>query len=115
MDSTRLQKVTRLLQKELSEIFQKEAKLFGGAMISVTTVRLTNDLSLARVYLSIFDPHSLGSQGAQNIIDVIKNQSWKIKQSLAAKIRNQMRKIPDLEFFIDDSLDYAQKIDDLLK
>ena len=110
MEKTRLKKVERLLQKELSIIFQRNTfSEQKNVLVSVTVIRVSPDLSVARVYLSVF-PSNLGEQILENII---KN-TGKIKYELGNKVRNQLRKIPDLKFFIDDSLDYANKIDDLL-
>lgn len=111
MESTRQSKISRLIQKELAEIFQKASReLFQGKMISVTTVRVTSDLSLARVYLSIF-PSEKGSE----MLSEIKQISPKIRFELGKKTGKQLRVIPALEFFIDDSLDYIDHIDSLLK
>ena len=109
--STRQLKVARLLQKDLSDIFQKDARNFiSSGLISVTVVRVSPDLSLAKVYLSIF-----GAKEKENVIDAIQSGVREIRHKLAVRIKNQMRKIPELVFYEDDSLDYIDKIDDLLK
>lgn len=111
METTRQNKVSRLIQKDLSEIFMLKSKeLFQGVMISVTAVRVTPDLSEAKVYLSIFP-----SEKATEIIKVVEENTKNLRHTLAQKVKNQLRIIPNLKFFIDDSLDFAQKIDDLLK
>ena len=111
MESTRQSKISRLIQKELAEIFQRESReLFHGKMISVTTVRVTSDLSLARVYLSIFP-----SEKANELLVDIKQIGPKIRFELGKRTGKQLRVIPSLEFFIDDSLDYIDHIDSLLK
>jgi ribosome-binding factor A len=111
MEKTRLKKVERLLQKELGTIFQRNTfSEFKNVLISVTVIRVSADLSVARVYLSVF-PSTNADEVLKNIIE----NTGKIKYELGTKVRNQLRKIPDLKFFIDDSLDYANKIDDLLK
>lgn len=111
MDTTRQNKIDRLIQKDLGEIFRINSRsLFDGAMITVTRVNVTKDLSLARVYLSLFatkDKHAL--------ITKIKALSKEIKKELAIKIKNQVRVIPELEYILDDSLDYIENIDKLLK
>ena len=111
MDGVRQQKISRLLQKELSEVFQRESRmLFGPVFITVTMVRVSPDLSIAKVYLSLFpvkDKHEL--------FIAIKEASKDIRRHLGSRIKNQVRIIPHLEFFVDDSLDYAEKIDMLLK
>jgi len=110
MDSTRQRKIARLIQRDLSELFQRDLRdLTSGKMVSVTVVRLTPDLSTARVFLSIFP-----SQDSEKLIVEIRKSTKKIRYLLAQRVRHQLRKTPDLEFQLDDSLDYAQHIDDLL-
>lgn len=111
MENTRLNKLSRLIQKDLSEIFQKESKtLFDNTIITVTKVRITSDLSLARVYLSLFTHIN-----HDEVLQQIKLNSGLIKNELSHRIKNQVRKIPALEFFLDDSLDYIENIEKLLK
>lgn len=111
MQNLRQNKVSELIKRELSLIFQREARtICQGAMVSVTTVRITPDLSYAKVYLSIF-----GSPKKDEIIQNIKKSAPHIKYLLGKSISNQARKVPDLNFFLDDSLDYAETIDTLLK
>lgn len=111
MEKTRLKKVERLLQKELGIIFQRNTfSEFKNVLISVTVVRVSADLSVARVYLSVFP-----SINAEQVLESIIENTGKIKYELGTKVRNQLRKIPDLKFFIDDSLDYVNKIDKLLE
>lgn len=110
-DSIRQQKVAGVLQRDLSEIFQLEGKsIFNGAFITVTQVRVTPDLGLAKVYLSIFNP---GEKG--DALELIRSKSAYIRGKLGQRIKNQLRHVPELNFYLDDSLDYAEKIDDLLK
>lgn len=111
MDSTRQKKVSRLLQKELATLFQRESRnLFEGGFITVTVVRVSPDLSTAKIYLSLF-----GVKDTAALLALIKEQTKTIRTKLAEKIRSQVRVIPHLDFFIDDSLDYAERIEDLLK
>jgi ribosome-binding factor A len=111
METTRQKKVARLLQKELGDIFLKDTKhLFGGAFITVTVVRMSPDLSWAKIYISLF-----GVSDPKALLEAIKAQSGTIRHHLAERVRKQMRIVPGLDFFIDDSLDYAEKIDNLLK
>jgi ribosome-binding factor A len=111
MESTRQLKYARLLQKELSEIFQREAgSKFDRAMITVTRVRVSPDLSVARVYVSLF-----AVKDRDALLKKIKEHGKELRHALAEKIRQQARVVPNLEFFIDDSLDYAERIDELLK
>jgi ribosome-binding factor A len=109
--STRQNKISRLIQKELAEIFLRELKSeFSGLLLSVTIVRITSDLSLARCYLSIYPPEK-----SEATINHIRQMSRSIRGFLGKKVAKQLRIIPELEFFIDDSLNYLEKIDRLLK
>lgn len=110
MESTRLSKIERLLQKELSEIFLLQTKAMPGVLVSVSVVRVSPDLSVARAYLSIFP-----SEKAKEILEAIRTNTKAIRFDLGQRIRLQVRKIPELSFFIDDSLDYIENIDNLLK
>ncbi len=111
MDSVRQNKVSRLIQRDLSEMFQKECKEYtAGAMVSVTTVRVSPDLSYAKVYVSIF-PSAL----VEKTMDTLNEKNKSIRFVLGKKVGKQMRIIPELRFFVDDSLDYIEKIDQLLK
>ena len=111
MESLRQQKVNKLLAKELAEIFRSEARnLFAGGFISVTGVRVSPDLSSAKVYVSI-----MGSKDRDAIFKLIENQNHVIRRKLGSIIGKQLRIVPELTFFIDDSLDYAMKIEELLK
>lgn len=110
MESQRQQKINRLIQKELSDIFLTETKKIQGTLISVTNIRVTPDLSIAYAYLSIF-PSDKGEELLQNISDNAKA----IRFELGKRVGKQLRIIPELKFFIDDSLDYIDNIDRLLK
>jgi ribosome-binding factor A len=111
MDSTRQQKYGRLIQKEISDIFQHDGfNLYGKAFVTVTQARVSPDLGLARIYLSIF-----GVKDANAVMEQISKHTKDIRKKLGMKIRHQARIIPELKFFLDDSLDYVDKIDKLLK
>ena len=111
MDSVRQSKIARLLQKELATVFQAESRnILPGKMITVTVVRVTPDLGLAKVYLSIF-PHTADEDN----ISAINEHTSMIRNVLGRNIRHQVRIIPELAFYIDDSMDYVEKIDRLLK
>ena len=110
MESTRQQKIARLLQKELSEIFRQETAKVGNVIVSVSAVRVSPDLSIARAYLSIFP-----SDQAQVLLESINKSAKTIRYDLAQKVRYQLRKTPELFFHIDDSLDYIEHIDNLLQ
>lgn len=110
MESQRQSKVSRLIQKELADIFQKNMNtLFSGGMITVTVVRVTPDLGMARVYVSLFPP-----ERKQELFELVIAQTKTLRHELGRRVKNQLRQVPELQFFIDDSLDYAEKIDDLL-
>lgn len=110
MESKRLAKISRLLQKELSEIFRRQTAKLGGVLVSVSTVRVTPDLSLARVYLSIFP----SDKGAAILLNIQK-QTKTVRYELAQAVKDTLRKCPELEFYLDDSLDYIENIDRLLE
>ncbi|MDD2299036.1 MAG: 30S ribosome-binding factor RbfA [Fermentimonas sp.] len=110
MDSNRQQKINRLIQKELGELFLLETKKMPGILISVTNVRVSPDLSIAHAYLSVF-PSEKGAELVKNINENVKS----VRFNLGKRLKNQLRVIPELTFHIDDSLDYVENIDRLLK
>jgi ribosome-binding factor A len=110
MDTTRQNKIARLLQKELGDIFLLQTKAMPGTLISVSVVRISPDLSIARVYLSIFP-----SEKSEELVKNINDNMRSIRYELGKRVRHQLRIIPELKFFVDDSLDYMDKIDALLK
>ncbi len=110
MESTRQKKVSALIQKEMSLIFQKLSSDFMNKLISVTTVRMSPDLGTAKIYLSIFPEDK-----KEEVFSDIKKSNKKLRGELGNIIKNQVRRIPELQFSIDDSLNYAEKIDELLK
>lgn len=114
MEAKRLEKINRLIQKDLAEILrQKSSSEFLNAMISVTKVSVTNDLSLARVYVSVF---SIDKQNSgQTILSIVKRKKDLVRMLLGQKERFMLRVIPDLVFYLDDTLEYANRIDELLK
>jgi len=111
MASIRQEKIASLLQQELSFIFQKETRdICLGSMVSVTNVKVSSDLSVARVYLSIF-----AADDKEEVLKNIQVNAKQIKHALSQIVKMQLRKTPNLTFFIDDSLDYAEEINELLK
>lgn len=110
MQETRQNRIARLLQKELAEIFQSQTRRTHGILISVTRVRISPDLSICTAYLSIFP-----SEKGEELIQNIRKNEKSIRYELGRRVRNQLRIIPELRFFIDDSLDYIEHIDELLK
>lgn len=110
MESRRQQKIGNVLKQDLATLFQRESKsMFGGAFITVTVVRITTDLSFAKVYLSI-----LGKDGKE-VVEKINAQKKEIRHIIAQKVKQQMRKVPEFQFYVDDSLDYYEEINELLK
>lgn len=110
METTRQNKIARLIQKELSEIFLLQTKAMNGVLVSVSVVRISPDMSVARVYLSVFP-----SDKSDEIVKNINENTKSIRFELGTRVRHQLRIIPELKFFVDDSLDYIEKIDELLK
>lgn len=114
MDSTRQNKISRLIQQDLGQIFLQEMKpVLGNSLITVTGVRITPDLSIARVHVSIM-PIGEGVT-KENVMQLIRDNAADIRRRLGLREGKQLRIIPSLEWFIDDSLDYAENIDRLLK
>jgi ribosome-binding factor A len=110
MDSTRQQKVSRLIQRDIGDIFQKEGRdLFSNSMITVTKVTVTRDLSQAKVYLSLF---TTGDK--PQLLENIQRHTGEIRYKLGRRIGKQVRVIPEIQFFMDDSLDYIENIEKLL-
>ena len=109
MESTRQAKISRLLQKELSEIFRRQTAKTHGVIVSVSAVRVSPDLSVAKAYLSVFP-----SEKAMEVMENIEASKQTVRYELAQIVRHQLRKVPELQFYRDDSLDYIENIDDLL-
>ena len=110
MQETRQNRIARLLQKELSLIFQSPTRMMHGTMVSVTRVKVSPDLGICTVYLSIFP-----SEKSEELLKNITANEKTIRYELGTRVRNQLRIIPELRFFIDDSLDYIERIDELLR
>lgn len=100
-----------MLQKELAEMFQREARgMFGGAFITITQVQISPDLSVAKIYLSV-----MAVKDKKAFLEEIKKHTGEIRRHLGNRIKHQLRIVPELVFYIDDSLDYADRIEQLLK
>ena len=110
MQETRLNRVSRLLQKELASIFQSQTRAMHGVLVSVTRVKISPDLSICTSYLSIFP-----SDKSEELLNNIRANEKTIRYDLGQRVRNQLRIVPELRFFIDDSLDYMERIDSLLR
>ena len=109
METTRQAKIARVIQKELSEIFRRQTAKTHGVIVSVSSVRVSPDLSIAKAYLSVF-PSDKGPE----MIESINKSAKTIRYELAQIVRFQLRKTPELHFYLDDSLDYIENIDSLL-
>lgn len=110
-ESTRQKKVARLIQKEVAEIFLRKGKEYApGKMVSITRVRVSPDLSYAKIYISVFP-----SSNNEEVLNSITGHAHKIRFELGHEVKSQLRIVPEIAFFIDDSLDYIDKIDKLLK
>lgn len=109
MQETRQNRIARLLQKELSLIFQSQTRMAHGLLVSVTRCRVSPDLSICTAYLSVFP-----SEKSKEVITNVTANEKTIRYELGTRVRNQLRIIPELRFFIDDSLDYIDHIDELL-
>lgn len=110
MESIRQQKVGRTIQKELADIFIKEGRnWFGNQMISVTIVRMSPDLSVAKIYLSM-----LMVQDKNETLKTIKIHTKAIRKSLGDKVKKQLRIVPEIVFYLDDNVDYANHIDEIM-
>lgn len=112
MDNRRQHKMASLLQQTMAGILQREAKNFVGnnVLISITKATISPDLSVARFYVSIF-----GNDEPQLTVDILNNTSYEWRKYLGNELRNNLRKVPEIEFFIDDSMEYAQKMNRIFK
>ncbi len=102
-------KIAKLILIEMSTILQREARFGLGTMITVTLARVTKDLELAKIYVSIYP-----EDDAQTVVDSLNKNNWELRKLLSARIRNNLKKMPNVIFYLDDSLQEAQKIEDLL-
>ena len=109
--STRQQKVSRELQRDLAEIIRsKGMAAFGGAMVTVSEVRVSPDLSIAKVYVSIFP-----SEKQEEVMKLLEENNKAIRGELGRKVAKQLRIVPELDFYLDTTLDYVEHIEELLK
>jgi len=109
MEGKRQARIARLIQRELSEIFRRQTAAMGNVLVSVSSVRVSPDLSIAKAYLSIFP-----GDKAREILNNINTQAKTVRYELARAVRQVLRKCPELQFYLDDSLDYIEHIDRLL-
>lgn len=109
--SPRQNKVARLIQKDMAEMLQLFAKdWLPGLLVSVSSVRVSPDFALAKVYISVFP-----SDKSEHVLDILNKNNKEIRYQLGQRVKNQLRKIPEIAIFIDDSLDYIENIDQILK
>ncbi|HEX6333919.1 MAG TPA: 30S ribosome-binding factor RbfA [Flavisolibacter sp.] len=110
-EGKRQKQIGGLIQEEINSIFQRMGLSFvGGAMVSISSVKVTPDLLEARVYLSIFQ-----SADPKQVLKKVEEHQWEIKKELAARIKHQLRRIPELKFFLDDTLDHVFRMEELLR
>lgn len=110
-ESTRQQKVARQIQKDLAEIIRARGmSAYDGAMLTVSGVKITSDLALAKVYVSIFPSYK-----AEAVMQRLGEETSRLRGELGRRVAKQLRIVPELSFFLDDSLDYVEHIDELLK
>jgi ribosome-binding factor A len=111
LESKRQKQVAGLLNQELSDIFQRMGlNIIDGGMVSISKVTITPDLFDARIYLSFFQVTD-----NEALLEKIKERSWEIKRELTSRVRNQLRSMPQLSFYIDDTLDYVFKMEEIFK
>lgn len=111
LEGKRQKQVAAVLEKDLNDIFQKLGlTMMDGGMVSISSVKITPDLFDARIYLSFFKVND-----PVHTLKAIQDRSWEIKRELTARVKNQLRSMPQLSFFIDDTLDYVDKMEKLFK
>ena len=109
MDSKRQLQIGELIKRNFSIVLQLEGRLiYGDVLVSVTNVKMSPDLALAKIYLSIY-----GTEDKYEVMVLIREQLFRLKQSLAARIKKQVRRIPEIDIFIDDTVDEMYRIDEL--
>jgi ribosome-binding factor A len=110
-ESKRQKQVAGLIREELSGIFQRLGlSMVDGGMVSIASVKVTPDLYEARVYLSLFQV-----KDAKAAMKTIEDRAWEIKKELVARVKNQLRSMPQLTFFQDDTLDYVYKMEEVFR
>ena len=111
METTRQQKIAKQIQKDVAEIFQKEgAPIVRGSLVTVTAVRISPDFSYAKIYVSIFPFEQSGE-----VMKRLEHQNWFIRRALGPRLRHQLKNVPEIQFLLDDSLEYIEHIEQALK
>jgi ribosome-binding factor A len=110
-EGKRQKQIGGLIQEEINAIFQRMGlNIIDGGMVSISSVKITPDLLEARIYLSIFN-----ARDNKAVLKKIEEKAWEVKKELAARVKHQLRRIPELKFFLDDTLDQVFKMEELLK
>lgn len=110
-EGKRQKQIAGLIQEEINFIFQRLGlNMINGGMVSISSVKITPDLLEARIYVSIFN-----ATGNKEVLKKIEDRGWEIKKELSARVKHQLRRIPELKFFLDDTLDHVFKMEELLK
>jgi len=110
-EGKRQKQIGGLIQEEINFIFQRLGlNMINRGMVSISSVKVTPDLLEARIYLSVFN-----AADNQNVLAKVHERAWEIKKDLAARVKNQLRRIPELKFFLDDTLDNVYKMEELFK
>jgi ribosome-binding factor A len=110
-EGKRQKQVAVLIQKELNDIFQRlDLTMIDGGMVSISSVKISPDLLQAKIFISFFQV-----KNAEDSMNHIEEKSWEIKRQLALRVKQQLRRIPVLQFLVDDSLDYVFKMEELFK
>ena len=110
-EGKRQKQISGLIQEDINLIFQRLGlNMINGGMVSISSVKVTPDLLEARIYVSVFN-----AADNQNVLTKIQERAWEIKKELAARVKNQLRRIPELKFFLDDTLDHDFKMEELFK
>lgn len=115
-EGKRQKQVGGLIQEEVNQVFQRMGLTFiDGSMVSVSSVKVTPDLLEARIYLSVFNSANQTTENEKAVVKKVEERQWEIKKELAARVKNQLRRIPELKFFMDDTLDHVFKMEELFK
>jgi len=110
-EGKRQKQVGGLIQEEINQIFQRMGLSFvHGAMVSISSVKVTPDLLEARIYLSVYN-----AKDPKAVLKLVEERAWEIKKELAGRVKNQLRRIPELKFFADDTLDQVFKMEELFR
>ncbi|MDE6375345.1 MAG: 30S ribosome-binding factor RbfA [Alistipes sp.] len=111
MENTRQQKIARQIQKDIAEIFQKEgAAIVSGLLVTVTAVRISPDFGYAKIYVSVFP-----FERSEELMQALEQNIRLLRRALGQRLRNQLKNVPEIQFFLDDSLEYIEHIDQALK